>query len=320
MLIKQRKLLIIEDERGDYTEILKVFKDKSWGIIPHDLDEFFRWKNILRSLNESEIINHYNSIICENYNEISLIILDISLLRKYDEFGAQLLKMIRLPDSAESSKLNNWSKKVPIIALTKYDDDKKISSVLGGKYTVDYYFKKDTTFQNPLKLILTSEVAYSNFCLRMNEGNTEDNIQNLRASIDQITVEINSQFQKLQSYLDPKLADISNIKEVVSVILCGQLRGMSHDKAENFMNEFSVELSSIEPKYQSSIQEYFKDPNFKAQFVDSLRKGDVTAFADLLDKLYERLEETKIISSIPILKFVLPGVLALVKIISQHKD
>lgn len=320
MYSRKRKLLIIEDERVDYSNVIKVFTDNTWDILPNSVNEFFKWKNILNSQNEKTIIEHYGSIIGENFNDIGLIILDISLFSNHDRTGKKILEMIRMQNPTGSYKLNNWSKKVPIIALTKHDDDETMESVFGGKDSVDYYFNKESTFQNPLKLLLTAEVAYTNFCIRMSERPIEDIFKSFNTRIDQVNLGIAAHFQDLKSYLDPKFSDLEIIKSNTSLLICQQFKNMSHDKAEKFFTEYSHELSSLSPKYQLKIQEYFKDPKFKEQFVESLRNGDITAFTDLLDKLYLRLEDSGVISSLPIVKFVLPGILALLKIISQHKD
>lgn len=111
----KQKILIIENDIADYSDLVKTLNTDTYDLIPKDKPEFQR---MLSAINNKKIFNCINEVLNNQKDTLRLIICDLELSKEVN--GASLVKKIRRDIVVEKSPL--YARLIPIIAYTNYSD------------------------------------------------------------------------------------------------------------------------------------------------------------------------------------------------------
>jgi hypothetical protein len=321
---KLRKgVLIIEDMHDDYNHISNIFKEYGWKVFPGTDDYKSKWIRMYLDYAPSEISGFIREYLQEKYREISVICLDIWLIKSdnRDQTGIdKVLPMIRHLDTGDE-EFDRWGEKVPIIVVTQIPSREINRTASLERDFVDAFFRKDRFQIEPHLLVITSQSLLNVFRLFL---------MGLNGGLDGI---INDEIKAVFEYLEKdKKAVISKIEDI-EIILKGGLDSvearlrlilnalfvqMKDEEKKKIMQQFSQELkNALGSEHLKKIEQEFEKPSLKEDFKKCIKKGTMAEFATFLTNVYDELVKTGILSEIPLVKFIGMGLTTILKIMSK---
>lgn len=294
-----RKVLIIEDDYNDFKSIANSFSD-TWEIIPNDYTTI---AHLYNEFNTEELKNYIKQVISENYRDIGMIILDITLfgVKSEDKLGLDVILPIIRSMNFEG-KYGYWGSQVPIIAYTRHNSIEHKERALKNVSHVHCYITKKRSEEDETDLLLTAEALYSLFNKNINGGHNSTELfvksfNNIKGEIREklellglIISDIQKNTKETKSLVNDNKRLLVTTKNMSDVLLSATLIQMSNEQLQSFLKEFAIELKNS--GYETSkLEKRLADKDSIKTLSEAFKDG---SFTDILEYLHNLCDTCKV--------------------------
>lgn len=318
-----RKVLIIEDNPNDFVKISERFTNAGWVVLPSAM-EYEQYASLYNADKKNKLVEKVHYLIHENYRELGMVVLDITIFGKKDLDGLELvlpsIRQIKIDDS----NYENWGSQIPIIAFSNHEEIEIKERALGSMYHVHTFISKARTRTDYKELLLTSESLYSIF------------IQNIglaggfRKNIDEMSKKFCSYLEDIQQKSSMTVEKLDDIKLLIEhsnqefykmfdILLFSTFEVMNSKKALIFMNTYFHELdnSGFDKGKIKRLKNDIESKDYCAELISKCKEGKLEIIVDYLISLGDSVNLFQGAIGVPV-KIVALSLLAFSRAISEE--